>query len=257
MLLPELIDVDRPEDLPVWERIAGPLSEERHETKLSVIIPTLNEEKTIAAVIHALRHGGADEIIVVDGKSSDRTAAVARDQGARVLISEPGRAGQMNLGGHEASGDILLFLHADTRLPEGFSEHIRKTLTRPGVLGGAFELRIDSSARGLRIIESLANWRSRRMLMPYGDQAIFVKNESFREIGGFPDMPIMEDFEFIRRIKRLGTIAIVPAPVITSARRWSSLGVLRTTLINQAVIVAYHLGVSTDKLSRWYRRKRG
>ncbi len=194
------------------------------------------------------------EVIVVDGGSQDGTSQLAESLGVKVLSAPAGRACQMNAGAKAATGDILLFLHADTRLPSGFDNLVRKALFAANTAAGAFELRIDASILGIRLIESGVNWRSRWLQMPYGDQAIFLKTEVFHDIGGFPQLPIMEDFELMRRLKRKGRIVIVPVPVMTSGRRWQKLGVLKTTLINQLVIVAYLLGVSPERIVRWYRR---
>jgi rSAM/selenodomain-associated transferase 2 len=158
----------------------------------------------------------------------------------------------MNFGAAMAQSPILLFLHADTRLPRDFAESVRRTLALEDVVAGAFELRIESARRGLRVIERLANIRSRALQMPYGDQALFLMAEIFRQSGGFPEIPLMEDFNFVRRLKRRGRIAIVPAPALTSARRWTERGVLRQTLLNQSLICATLLGVSPDRLARWY-----
>ena len=146
-----------------------------------------------------------------------------------------------------------MFLHADTRLPTGFEHHIREILDRPDTVAGAFRLSIDGSFPGLRVIEQLANFRSIRMGMPYGDQAIFIRADRFHGAGGFPEIPIMEDFEFMRRLRRKGRIGIAPVSVVTSARRYKEYGFWRTTGINQLVIVAYLMGVSTRRLARWYR----
>jgi len=253
-LLEPLPDVDRPQDLPVWERWA-------HERKvleplpfISIIIPTLNEEKNIVSCLASTRHAAQIERIVVDGGSMDRTMEMARTWGATVLSSPKGRARQMNAGARVARGDLLLFLHADTCLPERFAEWVRQILSRPWVAAGAFQFRLDASTRELHLIERGANWRCRLWQMPYGDQAIFVKSALFREVGGFPDIPIMEDFEFIRRLKKKGRIQIAPLPAITSARRWMTLGTWKTTLMHEAIIVAYYLGISPTRIHRWARR---
>jgi len=189
---------------------------------------------------------------VVDGKSDDDTGEVAAAMGAKVIRSSPGRARQMNAGAAIANGDILLFLHADTRLPEGFDEDVRRVLSQRGVSGGAFSLRLDHSSFGLRLTERLATLRSRLLQMPYGDQAIFVKTELFRRVGGFPDVPIMEDVEFVGRIRRVGRVVISSIPVVTSARRWLALGTYRATLINHVAIIGRNIGVPLSKLARWY-----
>jgi rSAM/selenodomain-associated transferase 2 len=162
----------------------------------------------------------------------------------------------MNAGAALASGDILLFLHADTRLSEGFEDHVQDALAGPGVAAGAFKLKIDSNTRGLRLTERVANWRSRTLQMPYGDQALFLKKEVFWGLEGFPPFPIMEDFELVRRLRRRGRIELAPGWATTSARRWQQVGVTRTWLLNQLVVTAYLCGVSTHRLARWYRFKR-
>ena len=162
----------------------------------------------------------------------------------------------MNSGAEAAEGKFLVFLHADTRLPEGFDHHVRRILTQAGVAAGAFQLQIDGPSVRLRLIEKAANWRSRYLHMPYGDQAIFLRAELFREMGGFPDLPIMEDFELIRRLKGRGRIVIAPAAALTSPRRWEKVGVLRTTLINQLMILGFYLGLEPSRLARWYGAKR-
>jgi rSAM/selenodomain-associated transferase 2 len=222
---------------------------------ISVIIPTLNEAPNITGTIQSVRNAGdASEIIVVDGLSSDDTRSLAKAAGATVVESEPGRARQMNAGAAEAKGEILLFLHADTKPPQGFDEHIQRAFETQNIIAGAFELQIDGQGKGLRRIEKLANWRSRTRQMPYGDQGVFLKADTFREIGGFPLMPIMEDFELMRRLKKRGRIIISPIAALTSARRWRRHGVLKTTLINQIIIWAYYFGISPTRLARWYQK---
>ncbi len=221
-------------------------------SRISIVIPALNEAANLAATIISARSDSTAEVIVVDGGSSDATATLAESLGAVVLKTEPGRARQMNAGAQIATGEVLLFLHADTRLPEGFDHHVHRILAQPGTVAGAFLLGLDGPQRGLRVIEWLANWRSRKLQMPYGDQAIFMRADLFREAGGFPEMPLMEDFELVRRFRRQGRIVIAPVRVVSSARRWMSLGIWRTTLINQIVIAAYLAGVSPYRIARWY-----
>jgi hypothetical protein len=196
------------------------------------------------------------EVIVVDGGSSDGTPAMAQACGARVLVGRPPRSLQMNAGAALAGGAILIFLHADTRLPERFEEQVRQTLARPRVIAGAFRLKIDGNQKGLRTIERVADWRSRFLQMPYGDQALFLRRDTFWELGAFPPIPIMEDFEFIRRLKRQGRIASAPGYVRTSPRRWLQVGVAKTWLINQAIIAAYFMGAPPERLVTWYQRKK-
>ena len=224
--------------------------------KISIIIPVLNEANTIAPVISTARNAENIEIIVADGGSSDGTVEIAQSLGVRVLSTAARRATQMNAGAIAATGDILLFLHADTHLPRGYDSAARQALAKPSSVGGAFELKIDARRLCLRLVEIGVNWRSHFFQMPYGDQAIFLLSATFDKIGGFPDLPLMEDFEFVRRLKKQGRIEIVPQPVLTSARRWQQVGVLKTTIINQIVIIAYFLGVSPDRLGEWYRGKK-
>jgi rSAM/selenodomain-associated transferase 2 len=220
---------------------------------ISIIIPVLNEAKQLPKLLDIQNAASGVEIIVVDGGSQDETVEIALAKGVKLVQSEAGRAIQMNTGAEIATGDILLFLHADTQLPDQFDLMIRETVSNPTTIAGAFELKIDADLPGLRWIERGVNWRSRFLQMPYGDQAIFLRRDVFKKLGGFPELPIMEDFEWVRTLRQHGTISIVPASVITSGRRWQKLGVLRTALINQLVILAYFLGVSPYRIRQWYR----
>ena len=242
VLLEALADVDRPVDLHIWQEVKKTAAKPSAAQKISIIIPALNEAATIARTLSRLEGGDNLEVIVVDGGSIDETAELAGSRGAKVIQSKPGKAVQMNTGAAAAAGDILVFLHADTLLPEGFSHQIVSALNQTGVAAGAFRLTIDSTAAGIRIIERMANLRSRFLRLPYGDQALFMKRQLFEEIGGFPDLPIMEDFILVRRLKRKGKIVIVPAAVVTSPRRWLHMGIFKTWLINQLIIIAYYLG---------------
>ncbi|MEH1766412.1 MAG: TIGR04283 family arsenosugar biosynthesis glycosyltransferase [Nostoc sp.] len=224
--------------------------------RLSIIIPAINEAVNIKEAITTTQPSTNIEIIVVDGGSKDNTVEIAQSLGVKVISSFPGRAVQMNVGAVAASGEILLFLHADTRLPTGFDDMIRTALQQPGTVAGAFKLRIDASLFSLRWVEWGVNVRSHFYQMPYGDQAIFLTKEVFQQIGCFPELPIMEDFELMRRLKGIGRIVIIPTPVVTSARRWLQKGVLKTTLLNQLVITAYLLGISPERIRRWYRREK-
>ena len=224
--------------------------------KISIIIPVLNEAKNIQDALVLLQNyvvSSDIEIIVVDGGSTDQTVSIAKELGVIVIDSPAmGRANQMNAGAAIAQGDILLFLHADTKLPNNYDRSIENTLTQPNVIAGAFELAIDSQQKSLRLIEALVKMRSHLCSLPYGDQALFMKRSTFDNVGGFPDLAIMEDFALVKQLKRHGKIAIAPAAVTTSSRRWDKLGVWRTTLINQLIIVGYYLGVSPNKLRKFY-----
>ena len=256
-LLDTLHDVDRPEDLKIWNRELRPKSDVATQKRLSIIIPTLNETNVIEETINRLPQSDALEILVVDGGSSDGTAAMARELGARVLSAAPSKAEQMNAGAADARGEVLLFLHADTCLPKHFEKRVLTALTRKGVSAGAFTLGIDSEDWGLRFIEQVANWRARLFKIPYGDQALFVSRQLFFEIGGFADYPIMEDFELVRRLKKKGQIVILPESVQTSPRRWQNFGVFKTWLLNQIIIGAYFIGIPPQRLAFWYRREKG
>lgn len=222
--------------------------------RISIIIPVLNEVRNIKQALASTQPSTNVEVIVVDGGSNDGTAEIAELLGVKLISAPRGRAAQMNAGTLAATGDILLFLHADTRLPAGFDIMVRTVLQQRGVMAGAFALRIDAPLWSLRLVEWGVNWRSHLLQMPYGDQAIFVTKEIFHEIGKFPEFPIMEDFELMRQLRRTGRITIIPVPILTSARRWLKNGVFKTTLTNQIIIVAYLVGVSPKRIISWFRR---
>ena len=216
------------------------------------MIPTLNEASHLPGTLQSLASAHGIEIIVVDGGSDDGTLEIAQRAGCRVLRAVRGRALQLNTGADAADGSLLLFLHADTRLPAGFEIAVRSALAERGVAGGAFRLRIDAPGWPLRVIERAVVLRSRLFQMPYGDQGIFVQAETFRQVGGFPSLPVMDDFEFIRQLRRRGRIKVLSLPATTSGRRWRELGPWRTTWINQKVILGYYLGVDPERLANWY-----
>jgi len=219
---------------------------------ISVIIPTLNEANDLPQTLDSLRGAENIETIVVDGGSNDGTFGIAEREGCRMVRSSPSRAKQLNVGAQSASGPVLLFLHADARLPPAFDSAVRSTLNEPGVIGGAFRLRIDAPGRSLRIIERVVDIRSRVFQMPYGDQGIFVNKETFLDLGGFSDFPIMDDFDFVRRLRRRGKVRTASAAVLTSGRRWQQLGPWRTTWINQKIILGYYVGIAPNRLAAWY-----
>jgi uncharacterized protein len=256
LLLDELTDVDRPTDLEQAESLLARRPSHEETDLISVIIPTYNEADHIETTVARISSAQRVEIIVADGGSGDQTTERAAAQGARIVRAPRGRARQMNAGARAASGSILVFLHADTRLPSDFAEAVRNQLAEDGVIAGAFEFRVDGASFGLRLVERLANWRSRRLQMPYGDQAIFLKTSTFDEMGGFKELPIMEDFDLVRRLKGQGRIPILPLQAVTSGRRWKELGAFQTTIINQLVIAGYFLGIPAEALARFYRRKR-
>ncbi len=220
---------------------------------LTIIIPVYNEEENIGRTLHALGSDPRLEIMVVDGGSSDRTRDLAAQHGAVVMETQKGRARQMNAGAEAAQGDILLFLHGDTRLPGGFLAAVEETMTSGKWLAGAFRLGIDGPGGGLRWIAKLANLRARLLKLPYGDQGIFLKRMDFIGLGGYQELPIMEDFCLVRRLRKKGRIRLLAETALTSDRRWRQLGIVRTTLLNQLMVAGFLLGAAPDRLARLYR----
>jgi len=255
--LDQLPDVDYPEDLIHCRRVGQPfdsvLPKIRKHT-VSVIIPTLNEAARIEQAMRPLLAYRNVEIIVADGGSSDRTAEIAQQTGAKVIRSRPGRGTQMNAGAAVSSGEILLFLHADTRLPEGFPG-IAIDVVRKGVGAAAFRLRIDGTSFGLRLVEFAVALRSKWFQRPYGDQGLVVRAETFFGIGGFRNWPLMEDYEIANRLRKTGRIQLLSQSSVTSSRRWDRLGICRNVIYNQFCVCAYKLGVSPERLSTWYRTR--
>ena len=250
-MLGELDDVDRPEDLWIWDRrTAAPKAQSE---RLSIVIPALNEGRNVVRCLASVVQSRNAEVLVVDGGSTDNTRELAAACGATVLKSPPGRARQMNLGAARATGELLLFVHADTRLHAGFDKHIRRLLREDGVSGGAFEFAIDSDEWQYRLLEVLVNRRSRCLQMPYGDQGLFMRRSTFHEIGGFPEVPIMEDFALVRRLARQGRIALAPQAAVTSARAWQTRGFITGTCMNQVSVAAYLAGVPAAKIAAWRR----
>ncbi|MGH7956324.1 MAG: TIGR04283 family arsenosugar biosynthesis glycosyltransferase [Opitutaceae bacterium] len=249
--LDTLRDLDRPEDLPAWALSAA--AREHGKGGVSVVIPAHNESRYLSATLEAARRSLPHEIIIVDGDSTDATNEIAVAAEAIVLTAPRCRAIQMNRGAAIATGDYLLFLHADTLLPENYLAPVREILGRSGVTGGAFAFASADGFRGRALIERVTNWRARRWQLPYGDQGLFLRRELFIEMGGFPEIPLMEDYVFVHRLRRRGRIVIAPCAAKTSGRRWRELGALRTTLVNHAIVIGYHLGVSPPRLAHWYR----
>ena len=224
---------------------------------VSVIIPVLHEEDTINSAIRALRTHqpvGLCEIIVVDGSPGGETLAALEDRDVKQVLSPRGRGCQMNEGARRAAGEILLFLHADTTLPPGGLERLVSAMDTGAFVGGAFDLAIDSEAPSMKLIAWVACARSRLTRLPYGDQALFFEREHFRAMDGFREIPIMEDVDLMRRIKKTaGRICILPEKVSTSPRRWKEEGVVYCTLRNWVLVTLFFLGVSPEKLASFYR----
>lgn len=219
---------------------------------VSVIIPALDEADGIATTIATAAAGKPREIVVVDGGSRDRTRAIAQALGCRVLEAPSGRASQMNAGAAAATGDVLLFLHADTVLPPDWVGSITGALSDPRTVGGRFDVRLDGSEPIFRVIETLMNARSRVTRIATGDQAIFVRRSVFQALGGYAPIPLMEDIEFSARLKRCGRVACLRARVRTSVRRWRRHGPWRTIARMWWLRARYALGASPDRLARRY-----
>lgn len=225
---------------------------------ISVVIPVLEEESTILEVLDSLAElPGCWEVIVVDGGSADGTAALASSHPvvARVITTEPGRAFQMNAGAMAASGQVLVFLHADTRLPSSAYRSIIDAVGDPLVVGGNFTIRFD---RADWFSHVLGAWYAlqRRLGVYYGDSAIWIRREVFAELSGFAPIPIMEDYDLVRRLEKLGCTRCLPGPVVTSARRWQQAGLARTIASWVLIRWLYLAGVPASKLARLYPRIR-
>jgi len=221
---------------------------------LSVIVPTFQEEAGIAATLGAVRRLGADvEIVVVDAGSTDRTVDIAAAHGARVVnATERGRSPQMNQGAAETSGDVLLFLHADTILPSDARAAVADVLADPAVAGGCFRLRFDHDHPVLRVSSFLSNFGYR--LFHYGDSAYFVRRSVFRELRGFRPMSFLEDIDFWLRLNRRHKVVIAKTSVLTSARRFREVGVTRQQALGMIIVLLYMLGVEAPRLAQLYRR---
>ena len=224
---------------------------------ISIIIPALNEYDYIGRTLETVGRAQGVEVIVVDGGSSDGTMDMARSHSARVISSQKGRAIQMNSGAAEAGGDLLMFLHADCLPPENFASIVRDTLSNSSVIAGAFNIQIDKPGLSYGAIETMANLRSRLTRVPYGDQGFFIGRETFEQIGGFSDIPLMEDIEIGRRVKKLGHIKFTSDPITVSSRRWDTEGIIYTTLRNWTLALAYTIfRVSPARLAGYYKDKR-
>jgi len=223
-------------------------------SKLSIIIPVLDEGDGIAAALDALAHLRAvgTEVIVVDGGSRDATVERAQLRADRVVLATRGRALQMNAGAERASGDVLLFLHADTRLPAEADRVVLNGLDQSRRVWGRFDVKIDGRSRLLPVVAWLMGLRSRLTGIATGDQAIFLRRDAFQAVGGFPAIALMEDIAMCKRLKRLGRPLCLRACVTTSGRRWEKNGVLSTILLMWRLRFAYFFGADPKKLARQY-----
>jgi rSAM/selenodomain-associated transferase 2 len=219
--------------------------------KVSVIVPALNEEGGIAETVRELRREGPHEILVVDGGSSDATRQ--RAAGADLVLCGPrGRAAQMNHGAAHATGDVLLFLHADCTLQPGSLREAAAALRRPGVVAGCFRMRVRAPGLLYRLIDLSATARVWLTGIAYGDQGLFLRKDDFVRAGGFPPLRLMEDVFFSLRLRRSGRVVVVPRSVCVSPRRWQSQGVVRQTLRNWALTALAAAGVHPDRLAAHY-----
>jgi rSAM/selenodomain-associated transferase 2 len=219
---------------------------------LSVIIPTWNEEKLVGRAIRMAWETGANEVIVSDGGSEDATIAVASRGQATIVPSAKGRAVQLNSGARHAGGDVLIFLHADNWLDRSVGSQIRDALRDPGILGGALGQTIEATGLVYRLVEwgnmARARWGGR----PLGDQAIFMRRETFEKLGGYPTVPIMEDVLLMRAFRQLASPVLLPGPVYVDARRWQQTGPIRQTLRNWSLRCWHALGLAPERLARHY-----
>ena len=218
---------------------------------VSVIIPTLNEESCLGRTLDRLREHRLHEIIVVDGGSTDGTRRLAAAE-ARLVVSRPGRACQMNAGAAAASGDVLLFLHADCWLEEGALEEAERCLQGRGVAAGCFHMTVDAPGPLYRLIGASASLRVRLAGLAYGDQGLFLRREVFDELGGFPPVRLMEDLLFSRRLRRRGRVVVAPCRIFVSPRRWRKVGIVRQTLRNWTLTALAATGVHPDRLAGFY-----
>jgi rSAM/selenodomain-associated transferase 2 len=220
--------------------------------KVSIIIPTLNEELILENTLSQIQQLSPHEVIVSDGGSTDNTCRIAEKLSFRVITGPSGRALQMNAGANEATGDILLFLHADNRLePESYGKML-ECMSNPKWVGGAFTLSIESAKWSLKLITQLANIRSKYFGLAYGDQGFFVRKEVFKDLHGFSPIPICEDLDFYRRMKARGPVILLKEKAYTSPRRWTQEGIFFTTARNIIIAGLFRLGFPPRILTKWY-----
>jgi rSAM/selenodomain-associated transferase 2 len=224
--------------------------------RLSIVVPVLDEADRLEALLAGLaRDCPGVEVIIADGGSRDGSVEIAaRAPRVGLVSSALGRGRQMNAGAALATGGILLFLHADTRLPSGAAEAVQRALADPSVVYGRFAIRFDRPGAAFRLIARLMNFRSRLTGICTGDQAIFVRREAFERLGGYPEIALMEDVELTRRLKRVGRLAALRLQVTTSARRWEQNGVARTIVLMWTLRFLHLFGVGPQRLHRWYDR---
>ncbi len=224
---------------------------------IAVIVPLLNERDRLPGLLQMLAGLHADEVVIVDGGSTDGTELLLAEAGLPWCRGRPGRAAQMNRGAEQCRSEILLFLHADTEITSIALQHLREVMSDPDrVVGGRFDVRLSGNAALFRIIEYFINLRSRLTKISTGDQGIFVRRDLFERVGGFPDQPLMEDIEFSKRLKREGRLACLRDKVTTSSRRWEKHGIIRTTMLMWKLRFLYWVGVTPERLARMYQYAR-
>jgi rSAM/selenodomain-associated transferase 2 len=222
--------------------------------RISIIVPTLNEERALDRTLEHLTSLG-EEVVVSDGGSDDRTREIAQKHTVVWTEGAPGRGGQLNRGAAVANGDGLLFVHADTQLPTGALSMVSEVLEQ-GYGGGGFAVRFEGSRRLMAVGAHLVNLRTRLTRAPLGDQAQFAHRDVFEQLGGFRDWPILEDLDFIRRLRKQSRIGLIPTPVTTSDRRYAQRGIARTVATNWMIWGLHAAGVSPERLARLYRQVR-
>ena len=220
---------------------------------LGVVIPALNEEDLVGRAVESCWKAGAREVIVADGGSTDGTPKAAAAAGAIVLPAPRGRPAQMNAGACLSTADVLIFLHADACLPRAAGDEIRAVLADPEVGGGAFRLRVDAPSFYFRALSTIARARAYWWRTVFGDQGIFARRELFEKIGGYRDLPILEDFDFVKRLRRKARFRLLRGEVRSSVRRWRKKGKFRTSLINWSILFLYQTGADPVRLAKWYR----
>src|SRR4051812_36059700 len=221
--------------------------------ELSIVIPVLNDTEPLGRMLTTIRPDPRVDIVVVNGGGpEDRLDEICRRPDLQLLTSAAGRGHQMNVGASAAAGRWIVFLHADTRLPPGWFDEIRRASADPGVVGGSFRFRLDSTAWQARLIERAVERRVRWLDLAYGDQALFVRRDVFDAMGGYREWPLMEDIEFVRRLRRAGKLYHSAQPVLTSARRWERDGWWRRSANNVMLQVLFVAGVAPERLAHWY-----
>jgi len=228
-----------------------------HRVKsLAVIVPVLNEAHGLPSLLRRLKDLYADECLVVDGGSTDESCQILAGSGVRWLASKRGRGVQMNAGCKEIKSDIFLFIHGDTDLCVEHIDDLKAVMGDTKFVGGRFDVRLSGAHPAFRVIEFMMNLRSRLSGISTGDQAIFVRREVFDKVGGFPELPLMEDIAFSRLLKKQGEIACLRRKIVTSSRRWEKHGIVRTVLLMWRLRLLYWLGFSPDRLAAMYREAR-